>query len=93
MLEVLNVISRITVSKLPEHLPSLPGYEFEFVLTPLTPGGVGMFIDNTLKYGVIELEKRHLILFNAFGLTLCLKRKETLYGQHNFPESFSELPG
>ena len=34
---------RITISKLPEHLPSLRGYEFEFVPTPLTAGGVRMF--------------------------------------------------
>ena len=36
--------TRITVFKLPKHLPSLPGYEFEFVPTFLTAGGVGMLI-------------------------------------------------
>ena len=33
---------------------SLPGYEFEFVPTPLAFGGVGMFIDETLHYTILE---------------------------------------
>ena len=28
----------------------IPGYEFEYVPTPLGSGGVGMYIDNTLEY-------------------------------------------
>ena len=32
---------------------SLPGYEFEFVPTPLAFGGVGMFIDETLHYTIL----------------------------------------
>ena len=46
--------TRITVSKLLEHLPSLSVYELEFVPTPLSAGGVGMFTDNILKYRVRE---------------------------------------
>ena len=34
--------------------PSIPNYNFEFVSTPLCAGGVGMYIDETLKYSVIE---------------------------------------
>ena len=32
---------------------SLPGYEFEFIPTPLAFGGVGMFIDETLHYTIL----------------------------------------
>ena len=32
----------------------IPGYEFEGVPTSLASGGVGMYIDNTLKYIVLE---------------------------------------
>ncbi|CAB4013771.1 Hypothetical predicted protein, partial [Paramuricea clavata] len=32
----------------------IPGYEFEYVPTPLASGGVGMYIDNTLEYTVLE---------------------------------------
>ena len=33
---------------------SLPGYEFEFVPTPLAFGGIGMFIAETLHYTILE---------------------------------------
>ena len=33
---------------------SFPGYEFEFVPTPLAFGGVGMFIDETLHYTMLQ---------------------------------------
>ena len=36
--------TKLANSDLPEQLPSLPGYEFEFVPSPLSAGGVGMFI-------------------------------------------------
>ncbi|CAB4009394.1 Hypothetical predicted protein [Paramuricea clavata] len=32
----------------------IPGYEFEYIPTPLASGGVGMYIDNTLEYTVLE---------------------------------------
>ena len=34
--------------------PSLPGYNFEFVPTPLAAGGVGMYINDALKYKIID---------------------------------------
>ena len=40
-----------------EHLdfnPSILNYNFKFVLTPLSAGGVGMYIVNNLQYKVIE---------------------------------------
>ena len=35
-------------------MPELPGYCFEFVLTPLSAGGVGLFIDKNVKYRIVE---------------------------------------
>ena len=37
-----------------ENLPSLPNYYFEYVTTPLSAGGVGMFISSQLQYNVLE---------------------------------------
>ena len=34
--------------------PSIPGYVFEHVPTPLASGGVGLYINDSLKYTVIE---------------------------------------
>jgi hypothetical protein len=34
--------------------PSMPNYNFEFVHTPLAAGGVGMYIDSSLKYKILE---------------------------------------
>ena len=34
--------------------PSIPGYNFEFVATPLLAGGVGMYIDSDLINTVIQ---------------------------------------
>ena len=32
----------------------IPGYVFEYVPTPLASGGVGLYINDSLKYTVIE---------------------------------------
>ena len=34
--------------------PSIPGYAFEHAPTPLASGGVGLYINDSLKYTVIE---------------------------------------
>ena len=34
--------------------PRIPGYVFEYVPTPLASGGVGLYINDSLKYTVIE---------------------------------------
>lgn len=34
--------------------PNIPGYAFEHVLTALACGGVGLFVDETLNYSVLE---------------------------------------
>ena len=33
--------------------PSIPGYVFEYLPTPLASGGVGLYINDCLKYTVI----------------------------------------
>ena len=35
-------------------IQELPGYYFEFVPTPLSAGGVGLFIDDNVKYRIVE---------------------------------------
>lgn len=34
--------------------PNIPGYVFEYVWTPLASGGVGLYINDSLKYTVID---------------------------------------
>ena len=47
--------TRITNFNIPlDFDPSIPNYNFEYVPTPLSAGGVSMYIDNGLKYTVIE---------------------------------------
>ena len=55
---------------------SLPGYEFEFVPTPLAFGGVGMFIDETLHYTILE---KQCILVKSDEPTLYISFKSWLY--------------
>ena len=35
-------------------LSNIPGYVFEHVPTPLACGGVGLFVDETISYSVLE---------------------------------------
>ena len=37
-----------------DFIPQPPGYWFEFVKTPLSVGGVGLFTNENYKYGVLE---------------------------------------
>ena len=45
--KITNVNSQFYVAK-------IPGYAFEHVPTPLASGGVGMFIDESLNYHILE---------------------------------------
>ena len=72
---------------------SLPGYESEFVPTPLAFGGFGMFIDETLHYTI--LEKTSNEAFKALRVELSFASKKNIicgiiYRQHNSPERFLE---
>ena len=63
-----------------------------YVPTPLAAGGVGMFIDDNLKYRVIEKTSSHA--FQALWIELQFERKTNIicsvisYRKHNPPESF-----
>ena len=46
--------TKITNSNLHTCNANIPGYVLECVPTPLASGGVGLFIDETLSYSVLE---------------------------------------
>jgi len=47
--------TKITNSNLPLHFdPTIPNYRFEYEPTPLSAGGVGMYIQNDFNYTVIQ---------------------------------------
>ena len=83
--------TRITENDQSDYHPSIPGYRFEFVPTPLAAGGVGMFIGENVKYRVIE--KISSRAFQALCVELQFEMKSNIicgviYWQHNSPESF-----
>ena len=52
---LLVICQVIFVETIGSHLNlNIPGYAFEFVPTPLVSGGVGMYINNKLRYSVLE---------------------------------------
>ena len=69
----------------------IPGYVFEYVPTPLASGGVGMFIDESLDYRVLERTSNEAfqVLWAEFSFE---KKKNVIcgifYRQHNSPEIF-----
>ena len=65
--------TRITENDQSDYHPSIPGYRFEFAPTPLAAGGVGMFIDENVKYRVIE--KISSRAFQALWVELQFERK------------------
>ena len=72
---------------------SLSGYEFEFVPTPLAFGSVGMFIDETLPYTILEKPSNEA--FQVLWVELSFASKKNIicgiiYRQHNSPERFLE---
>jgi len=84
--------TKITNSNLPlDFNPSIPNYRFEFVPTPLSAGGVGMYIHNDLNYTVIERTCDEA--FQALRVSIHIAKKSTvicgvIYRQHNSPEKF-----
>ena len=46
--------TRITNLNMDVGIPKMDGYNFEYVPTPLSAGGVGMFIKDSLDYVVLE---------------------------------------
>ena len=64
-------------------ISSIPGYNFEYVPTTLSAGGVGMFIDAALDY--VILEKMSTMAYQALWIEINLTGKNR---QHNSPEQF-----
>ena len=54
--------------------PKIPNYNFRFVPTPLSAGGVGMYIDEIMNYTVVERMRR----FRLCGLNCNLQSKVIL---------------
>ena len=58
--------TKITNSNLEGFIPSISGYNFEYVPTPLSAEGVRMSFDASLDY--VSLEKKHLLrIAKLFG--------------------------
>ena len=74
-------------------MPTIPGYNFEFVPTPLASGGVALFIDD--KNGYRILEKASNGTFQALWVEISFVKKKNIicgvvYRQHNSPERFQK---
>ena len=85
--------TKITNSNLDFSTPSIPGYNFEFVPTPLAAGGVGLVIDKKHSYRI--LEKASNEAFQALWVELPYVKKKNIicrviYRQHNSPERFQQ---
>ena len=73
--------------------PSIPGYVFEYVPTHLGSGGVGLYINDSLKYTVIEKVSDEA--FQSLWIEIQLPQKSNIicaiiYRQHNSPKRFQE---
>ena len=71
--------------------PSIPGYVFEHVPTPLASGGAGHFVDNSLNYNV--LEKTSHEAFQALWVEISFVNHKNIvcgiiYRKHNSPDYF-----
>jgi len=73
--------------------PSIPGYAFEHVPIPLASGGVGLYINDSLKYTVIGKTSEEAL--QALWIEIQFLRKSNIicgimYRQHNSPQHFQE---
>ena len=85
--------TRITNLNMDVGIPKMDGYNFEYVPTPLSAGGVGMFINDSLDY--VVLEKISNDAFQALWIELSFPHKKSIvcgivYRQHNSPEQFQK---
>ena len=83
--------TRITNAKEIDFNPNISGYSFEYVPTPLSAGGVAIYINENLDYTVIERTSNPA--FQALWIEILVPNKKNiicgvLYRQHNSPESF-----
>ena len=83
--------TRITDANIDNCNYNIPEYSFEFVPTPLAAGGVGMYINNELRYFIIE--KTTNKDFQALWIEILMSNKKNiicgvLYRQHSSSECF-----
>ena len=86
-----NNETKITNSSGLDFNACLSNYQFEYVPTPLSCGGVGMYINNCLKFKVLERTSKEA--FQALWIEIeSLKSKNivcgVIYRQHNDPDQF-----
>ncbi|XP_044172194.1 uncharacterized protein LOC122956572 [Acropora millepora] len=85
--------TKITNSNSAISVPTIPGYSFELVPTPLASGGVALFIDDRHDYRI--LEKASNEAFQALWVEISFVKKKNIicgvvYRQHNSPERFQK---
>ena len=81
--------TRITNSNTIDFNPNITGYNFEYVPTPLSAGGVGMYIDSDFKYEVLERISNEA--FQALWVEIHFTNAANIvcgviYRQHNSPD-------
>ena len=83
--------TKITNSNESNAHPNISGYVFEHVPTPLASGGIGLFVDQSLNYSV--LEKISNEAFQALWVEISFVDHKNIvcgiiYRQHNSPDDF-----
>ena len=83
--------TKITISNEDSFHPNIPGYAFEYVPTPLASGGVGLFVDQSLHYKVVEKTSKKA--FQAIWIEISFVNHKNivcgiLYRQHNSTRLF-----
>ena len=67
--------TKITDSNSDVNIPKIKGYNFEYVPTPLSAGCVGLFIDESLDYKI--LEKTSNLAFQALWIEILFTEKRS----------------
>ena len=70
-------------------IPKMDGYNFEYVTTPLSAGGVGMFINDSLDY--LVLEKIFNDAFQALWIELSFPHKKSIVCEIVFTRAISKV--
>ena len=83
--------TKITNANVGLSVPNIPGYDIEFVPTPLASGGVALFIDDKHNYRI--LDKTSNEAFQTLWVEISFVKKKNiicgvLYRQHNTPDHF-----
>ena len=85
--------TKITNNNQKSCISQIPGYAFEHVPTPLASGGVGIFIDESLNYNIVE--KTSNDAYQALWIEIFFEKQKNvicgiIYRQHNSPDHFLE---